>query len=34
MLILKNGLYLSAQGEFVEGNIFIEDGIIKSITKR
>lgn len=34
MLILKNGLYLSAQGEFVEGNIFIEDGIIKSITKK
>ncbi len=33
MIILKNGRYLSAQGEFLEGDIYIEDEAIKNISK-
>lgn len=34
MIILKNGLYLSPEGEFVEGDICIENDTIKCITNK
>lgn len=34
MLILKNGLYLSPDGKFEEGDIYIEDDTIKCIVSK
>ena len=34
MFILKNGLYLSPEGKFIEGDICIENDTIKCITNK